>query len=164
MRCRVCNSEIDTGIAKCPKCGFPVLQMVKGDVAEEKKMNELAENFRKKKVETVSVQMVVYSNGIENDKPKVIKEDYILLAKGEQLLGHEIIWYPENFARLSGDCKLRVRLIRTNGESQDVDISVENPNIMDFWKIGVAPQDGMAFKIVLGSKKSYSSSEKISYL
>lgn len=164
MKCRVCNSEINVGIAKCPKCGFPVLQMVKGDAAEEKKMNELADNFRKKKVGPVRIQMTVYTNALENDKVKVVKEEDILLAQGEQLLENGIIWYPENFARLSGDCKLKLKLIRTNGESQTLNISVANPNIMDFWKIGVQPLDGLEFKVVLGNTNGYSSSDKFSYL
>ncbi|MBQ2288240.1 MAG: hypothetical protein II251_05995 [Lachnospiraceae bacterium] len=164
MKCKICNHEMNPGIAKCPKCGFPVLQMVKGDAAEEKRMNELADNFRKKKMEPVRIQMTVYTNAMENDKVKVVKEDKILLAQGDQLAGNQIIWYPENFARLSGDCKLKLSLVHTNGDLEDMNISVANPNIMDFWNIGIMPLEGLEFKVVLGNKNTYSCSDKFSYL
>lgn len=164
MKCKVCNCEVTSGLAKCSKCGFPMLQMVKGDVEEEKKINELAKNFRKKKVEPVRVQLKVYTNAMENNTVKVVKEENILLAQGQQLLEDTIIWYPENFARLSGDCELKLNLIRTNGKPQEISISVANPNIKDFWKIGLQPLEGMEFQVVLGNKNTHSCSDKISYL
>ena len=98
------------------------------------------------------------------DKVKVVKEDKILLAQGDQLAGNQIIWYPENFARLSGDCKLKLSLVHTNGDLEDMNISVANPNIMDFWNIGIMPLEGLEFKVVLGNKNTYSCSDKFSYL
>ncbi len=164
MKCKVCNNEMNPGIAKCLRCGFPVLQMVKGDSAEEKKMNELAENFRKKMIGPVKIQMTVYTNAMENDNVKIVKEDKILLAQGEQLFGKQIIWYPENFARLSGECKLKLSLVHTNGDLENLNISVDNPNIMDFWNVGIMPLEGLEFKVVLGNKNAYSCSDKFSYL
>ncbi len=164
MKCKICKHEMNPGIAKCPKCGFPALQMMKGNAEEEKKVNELANNFRKNKIAPVKIEMTVYTNAMENDKVKVVKEEKILLAKGEQLLESEIIWFSENFARLSGDCKLKLSIVHTNGEMENVTVSVENPNIMDFWKVGIMPLDGLEFKVVLGNKKIYSCSDKFSYL
>ena len=45
-----------------------------------------------------------------------------------------------------------------------MNISVANPNIMDFWNIGIMPLEGLEFKVVLGNKNTYSCSDKFSYL
>ena len=78
MKCKICNCELTSGTAKCLKCGFPVLQMIKGDAAEEQKMNDLVKNFRKKKVEPVRIYLTVYKNAIEKDKVKVVETEKIL--------------------------------------------------------------------------------------
>lgn len=164
MKCKVCNYAMNPGMAKCPKCGFPVLQMVKGDGAEEKRMKELADKFRKKKVETVKIWMTVCTNTKVNDKVNVAKEENILLARGEQLLKAPILWYPEKFARLSGNCRLKLSIVHTDGRCEKKDVLINNPNINDFWSVGIMPLDGMEFRVVLGNEKTYSSSDKFSFL
>ena len=164
MKCKICNCEVPSGSAKCLKCGFPVLQMVQGDAAEEQKMNELAENFRKKKVAPVCIYLTVYTNELNKNQVKVVQTEKILLAQGEQLLSSGIIWYPEKFARLSGVSKLDLSVTHTNGETKNRSISVSNPNIEEFWQVGIVPLNGMEFKVALGNAATYSCSETISYL
>ena len=164
MKCKVCNCEVGSGIAKCSKCGFPMLQMVQGDSAEEKHMNDLASSFRKKKVEAVRIYMNVYTNVIDGERAKIVKEEEILLAKGEHMSGSQILWYSEKFAQLSGECQLKLNIVRTNGEKTKSSIRLQNPNIDDFWQVGILPLDGMEFQVVLGNQRAYSSSERISYL
>ena len=164
MKCKICNCEVTSGSAKCLKCGFPVLQMIKGDAAEEQKMNELANNFRKKKVEPVRIYLTVYKNAIEKDQVKVVETENILLAQGNQLLNTAIIWYPEKFARLSSVGQIKLSVVHTNGQTQEIEISMPTPNVSDFWQIGIVPLNGMEFKLALGNTATYSCSEKISYL
>ena len=59
MKCKVCNCEVSSGIAKCSRCGFPVLQMVQGNADEEKRMNDLASSFRKKKIERTPCVFII---------------------------------------------------------------------------------------------------------
>ena len=164
MKCKICNCELTSGTAKCLKCGFPVLQMIKGDAAEEQKMNDLVKNFRKKKVEPVRIYLTVYKNAIEKDKVKVVETEKILLAKGDQMIGTEIIWYPEKFARLSRVGQIQLSVVHTNEQEKEVKVSMPVPNISDFWQVGVVPLDGMEFKLALGNVTTYSCSETISYL
>ena len=164
MKCKVCNCEVSSGIAKCSRCGFPVLQMVQGNADEEKRMNDLASSFRKKKIEPVRIYMNVYTNAMDGDHAKVVKEEEILLAAGEQMTGSQILWYPEKFAQLSGECQVKLNIVRTSGEKTYLPVSLRNPNISDFWQVGILPLDGMEFQVVLGNQKSYSDSERISYL
>ena len=164
MRCKVCQSEIDKGIAKCSKCGFPVLQMTQGTAAEEEKMNKLAESYKSKKMENVRISLIVYTNAMDTDRAKVVREDEILLASGSSLNVGKICWYPEKFARQSGHCQLNLKIVTSNGAVKNIKVPLKNPNIMDFWKVGIYPMEGMEFKVVLGNETSYSCSDKFSFL
>ena len=164
MKCKVCQSEIDKGITKCSKCGFPVLQMTQGTAAEEEKLNKLAESFKKKKMENVRISLVVYTNAMDEYRVKVVRTDEILLASGSHLDVGKILWYPEKFARQSGDCHLNMKVTGSDGNVKNFKVSLKNPNIMDFWKVGIYPMDGMEFKVVVGNETSYSSSDKFSFL
>ena len=164
MKCKVCNCEVGSGIAKCSRCGFPVLQMVNGGAEEEKYMNELASSIRKKKFDPVRIYMTVYTNKIEENRAKAVKEDQILLAKGDQMLHSDILWYPEKFAQLSGECRVKLNIIHTNSERCEISVDIQNPQINDFWQIGVRPLAGMEFQLVLGNQTTYRCSDRISYL
>lgn len=164
MKCQVCKHEVEQGRARCPVCGFPVIQMVEGDTSEEEKRDELAKNYRRRKLENVSISLKVYTNAMEDGDIRITDESFILLAEKDALIGDEIIWYPEKFARLTGDCILRIEVANVDGQIKEQDIRIENPDIMDFWQVGVLPLEGFQCRIILGSREKYSISDIISYL
>lgn len=164
MKCEVCGYEINDGSVRCSKCGFPVIMMVKGDQQEEEKVRELADTYRKKKLAKVSVALKVYTNEIKDDKVKVKDESYIVLAQGEALSGRAIIWYPEKFARLSGNPELAVSMVNSSGENKTMTLKLKNPQIEDFWQIGVFPEGGFECRLVLGNEEKYEMTELFSVL
>lgn len=164
MKCKVCGCELEEGRAMCGKCGFPVMVMVEGDSKEEEKINELAAGYRRKKMAGVGIALKVYTNEMVDGDVKVKNEAYITLADGDSLSGNTICWYPEKFARLTGDCNIQVSVVNTQGETKNYTMTLANPNIMDFWQVGVLPEDGFKCRIVLGNTKKYVASDVISYL
>jgi hypothetical protein len=164
MKCKVCKNDVEQGRAKCPLCGFPMLQMVQGSEAEQKKADEMAENYRKKLMQPVKIGLKVYTNAMDNGNLTVKKEEYITLAEGLSLAGSEIIWYPEKFARQTGECMMKIAITDTKGNKKDQNIVVANPNIMDFWQVGVQPLEGFSFRIVLGKMGDYAVSDTLSCL
>lgn len=50
MECKVCGSALEEGRVRCPECGFPVMMMVDGTLQEKEKIEELARDYRKKKL------------------------------------------------------------------------------------------------------------------
>lgn len=164
MKCKVCDAALEEGRARCPVCGFPVMMMVEGNPQEEQKIMELAESYRKKKLVNANVTLIVYTNEIVENQVNIKKQEGIILASGEALGGNGIIWYPEHFARLEGDPVLQLSVTNSRGETIARSMELANPQILDFWQVGVLPEAGLKCRIVLGNGNKYTSTEEISLL
>ncbi|MEE0751176.1 hypothetical protein [Frisingicoccus sp.] len=164
MECKVCGSALEEGRVRCPECGFPVMMMVEGTLQEKEKIEELARDYRKKKLAAASVALIVYTNEISGDQVTVKAQECIVLASGEKLSGHAIVWYPECFARLDGHPTLRLSIVNSKGETRVQSMEIANPQIQDFWQIGVLPEAGFKCRLVLGNADKYTVTESISLL
>ncbi len=161
MECRVCGFEVGEGKAKCPRCDFPVMMMVQGDKHEEEKVRQLADNFREKKFKGICVKLKVYTNEMSGDEVIVKETSDIVLLDGSKMSEDEIIWYPEKFARLSSDPELDITVQNIRGEEKKITLRLDNPNIKDFWYIGVLVEKGLECRVVLGNEEKFVQSEMI---
>ena len=117
-----------------------------------------------KKLANANVTLIVYTNEIVEDQVNIKKQEGIVLASGEALGGNGIIWYPEHFARLEGDPVLQLSVTNSRGETIARSMELANPQILDFWQVGVLPEAGLKCRIVLGNGNKYTSTEEISLL
>lgn len=163
MQCLVCSNELTKGEAKCSRCGFPVIYFTEEDGAGLKAVKKLAEQYRKEHWANAKVFLTVYQNKMGSNSVEIEREESILLADLQESRAGEIKWYPENFARLTGDCTLKIAVEYNDGRRESRELKVGNPNTDDFWHVGVKLLDGSRFSLVLGSENRYSESEPVAF-
>jgi hypothetical protein len=116
--------------------------MVAGTQEEETRGDELAGEYRAKKLGSVKIRLKVYKNELKNEQVQAVQTDYISLFQGNQWKKEGILWYEERFARLSGDCKINLEVVHTDGKKEESTLLIHNPQVEDFWHVGVELLEG----------------------
>ena len=166
MKCYVCGTNIDERAdGDCPRCGFPILKVQENDPDALEQIRQLAQTYRSRYYPRSStITLEVYQNQIDGEHVTLDKTAQIVLASPEQLAQMEpgdIRWYPEKFARLEGEQTLSVSISNENGSNRSLKLKVPNPDIHDFWQVGVQLQENASFCIVIGKTGSFVSSRTV---
>lgn len=161
MKCLICNQEMESGVARCPVCGFPVIPSVQVTPEELQSMQELREDFLKKKLSGVLIGVTTYDYVVENREIKQIAKNKIVIAKGEDLVPGDILWCESDFEEVEVNRNIRVKaFIKKADESEQVlDIEVNTEELDKVTNIGVILDDGLTIKFALGIKEKYIFSE-----
>ncbi len=161
MKCLACGQNLGETDQYCSACGFVVIESVTDDPEVLEAIRKKAEEYLRARLAKTRVAVTVYQyKDLDSvDKPRT--ED-IVLAKGEELKGREILWYKENFARLSGKCRLNLKVTTTTGKTVTHAPELAQPATEGYWRIGIQPQSGLSFRVVVGNVDGYTASEPIS--
>ncbi len=165
MKCAVCRIGIEMGRGKCPVCGFPVLwKMEEGEKARQQS-EELAEQYRKKKLAETVVGFVEHTYEGENGKLTFQKsEEKPIMACKDMQFG-EIYWYSEEYPRISGEeIAVEVFVRRTENEVTNYTLKLKQPDTEKSWKVGVCLLDGFQIKFLVGNEEAVSELDVLSIL
>ncbi len=165
MKCAVCRAGIEMGRGKCPVCGFPVLwKMEEGEKARQQS-EELAEQYRKKKLAETVVGFVEHTYEGENGKLTFQKsEEKPIMACKDMQFG-ETYWYSEEYPRISGEeIAVEVFVRRTENEVTNYTLKLKQPDTEKSWKVGVCLLDGFQIKFLVGNEEAVSELDVLSIL
>ena len=162
MKCMICGQDV-LGRGKCPVCGFPVYYVM-GDKTEEikRKLKQLAENYRCRRIDQLSIMMYRCSYKMKKGKMELKEEEWIPLICGSELHSKTEKWLDRKFIRQRLDQPVILKIkIRWFEKERIKEVAVEPPVLFDFWRVGVRMSDEAHIQILLGREDQYEKSEKI---
>lgn len=163
MKCFACQTEIEDGRARCPLCGFPVVQIVQADENELEKIRKMGNDFRRKKLEGISVGIVAYKYAMKDGELKLDKENRIEVFHCDEISPNETIWYEERFARVETEETVTLKMFVQRGDSRQLfEFDFKVPQIKGFWYIGLKMENGFKARLLLGDREVYEMSAPFS--
>lgn len=164
MKCFACQTELEAGRAKCPVCGFPVIQSVEGNTDELEGIRKMGRDYLKKRLLGIRVGIVAYSYVMDHDELKQDKTQMIDVAEGEALAGGSIVWSPMDFARVDSDepAQLTVFVASGSGMARTFEQTIQLPKITGFAHIGVMLAEGLDARMAYGNEENYVLSDRFS--
>lgn len=161
MKCLVCNQELENGIARCTVCGFPVIPSVQVTPEELQSMQELKEDFLRKKLSAVLISVIAYDYIVENREITQVGENRIVIAKGEDLISGNILWCEKDFEKIESKRSVNIKAVikKCDNSEQRVDIEVNTKEIDNVTNIGIMLDDSLTIKFAVGNKEKYIFSE-----
>ncbi len=163
MKCVACNKELDSGVAKCPLCGFPVIQTVDPTADDLKQMKEVGLDFLKNKLSGISIGVVAYDYSLENRKINLEGEVETIIANADSLTYDSILWCDKEFEPINIKTKsIAFKLfINNNQEKRIFSVKLNTENIDKIADIGVVLDNELTVRVLIGEKSKYISTDKI---
>jgi len=165
MKCAVCRAEIEMGRGKCPVCRFPVLWKTEEGEKTRQQSEELAEQYRRKKLAETVVGFVEHTYEGENGKLTFQKsEEKPIIACKDMQFG-ETYWCGEEYPCISGaEVVVEVFVRRTENEVTNYTLKLKQPDTEKSWKVGVCMLDGFRIKFLVGNEEAVSELDMLSLL
>ena len=161
MQCNCCHADFAEGVAKCPACGFPAL--LAGDETEE--YVRMLEDFRKKKLAQISVDMRVYSYDVSPSDVTETGSSWHILGNAAMLKKGEVLWSDLNCQPLSSERSFSVQIrICCGGLQQTKTVTFQPKKPVSRECIGLLADDLFTFRLAVGSKSDYILSDAIRML
>ena len=164
MKCKVCGKEIIENKAKCPVCGFPVLQVPANEDTKEaqEKILKLAEEYKLRKLQDMKIGLVIYKQN--NEKGKQNERLVIDLAEFPKMKVKESIWNDTKFARTDRKEPMVLELQIQKGKNPPsiLQTSVEGPSSTGFWNVGLLLLEDLKLEILLRDDKDEKHSAPVS--
>ena len=159
MRCNACQGEISEGRAKCPLCGFPVIQTVGNNEAEIENIRKMGRDYLRQKLEGVTVGIMAYGYVMGDDGLQLDQTAETEVAKAADLEPGKAVWLDQDFQRLDEEGEVTVHAFaRKNGQTKTWELPVQLPKITGSCHIGIELQEGMKAEMLLGDSGSYTNS------
>lgn len=164
MKCYVCGMDKIENKARCPLCGFPVPRIVEDGEQGRAKVKEMAEKYRRKKLEGLKAGMVIYGHEKDGENLKINQEQYIQLAECPDLKIGETRWYDQDFARIdtAEPIVLKVWTQKQQDPIQFYTVSAKAPDTDGFWHVGIRLLQELKLQLILGDDEEETESETIS--
>ena len=164
MKCFACQTELVVGRAKCPVCGFPVIQSVEGTTEDLEGIRQMGRDYLKKRLLGIRVGIVAYSYVMDHDELKQDKTQMIDVADGEALAGGDILWSSMDFARVDSDEPAQLTVFVANGQGpvRTFEQTIQLPKITGFAHIGVVLAEGLGARMAYGNEQNYVLSDRFS--
>lgn len=164
--CAVCRQEFDLEeTQKCPRCGFQIWGLADDSPESKAAEAERARRYRREHWANGKVMLRVYSHAFTDESCTDISctgEEEVFLGMTRELAVGEIRWLEEKFARLTGDCTLRLRITQEDAENGYM-LRVKNPGLRELWQLGLCRKAEDRFALCVGSPENYSESESFVY-
>ena len=166
--CPVCKKQFDLDAEglQCPRCRYPVVGFAgdtpEAQAAEEKKIRE----YRRRHWADGKVYLKVYTHRFTDEKQTKVrceKEEELFLGSTREMKPGESRWQSENFAHLSGECSLNVRVAQEDMEDESYTLRVPDPGTQDFLRVALCRKSETDFTLLVGSPEKYRESERFSY-
>lgn len=164
MKCYACQTELEAGRAKCPVCGFPVIQSVEGNTDELEGIRKMGREYLEKRLTGIRIGIVAYSYVMDNDELKQDKTQMIDVAAGEALAGGSIVWSSMDFARVDSDepAQLTVFVASGEGPARIFEQTIQLPKLTGFAHIGAVLTEGFSARMAYGNEQTYVLSDRFS--
>lgn len=164
MKCYVCGTDNIENKARCPLCGFPVPRIVGDGDQEIEKLKEIAEKYRRKKMEGLKVGMVIYNHEKDEENLKLNLEESLCLADCVDLQIGKTLWCDQDFARVDTrqPIELKVWVQKLQESVHYYIVKTQAPDSAGFWHVGVRMLDGWRLQLVLKDDEKATESEAIS--
>ncbi len=159
MKCNACQGEISEGRAKCPICGFPVIQTVGNNEAEIENIRKMGRDYLKQKLEGVTIGIMAYGYVMSDDGLQLDQTAEVEVAKAAELEPGQPVWAGEDFQRLDEEGEVSVHVFaRKNDQTRTWELPVKLPKITGACHIGIRLGDGLEAHMLLGDSGSYTES------
>lgn len=166
MKCCACEAPVDPGRAKCPVCGFPVIQSTGSNENELDRIRILGHTYLKKKIRNITVGMTTYQYQMSDGHLTLKSEDKkSLFDVGDIDQIGTVMWCDEDFARVDAvgfPQKVQLNIYVDNGRSVDTPVLIGIPDIRGFCHIGMVLKEGLCAQMLMGDERTYTLSEKFS--
>lgn len=163
-RCPVCGMRLPETDNSCPVCGFPRVALANNSAEEIEWVMKQADEYRVQNFHPdATFRLTVYSNR-ENDDEIISTPEQLFLAEYHELKAGEVKWINEDFARLFGDVRMKLEIKDIAGRRKETEVFVRNPQVSDFWRIGIVAGENYSIRLLVGSSTQNCSSEPVYYL
>lgn len=160
MKCNACQGEISDGRAKCPLCGFPVIQMVGNNEAEIENIRKMGRDYLRQKLEGISIGIMAYGYVMGDDGLQLDQTEEVEVAKADDLEMEKAVWLDQDFQRLDEDGEVTIHVFaRKNDKVKTWELPARLPKITGMCHIGIELKAGMKAEMLLGDSSSYTESE-----
>lgn len=157
MQCICCKGNVEAGQAICPVCGIPLLA---GNDSEA--MQEFIQNYKKKKLEPISIFLKIYHYSCADGKLTDDGEEYIKLADVAELEQGQFLWSSSSYEEIVSDTPFTLTVRIQNGDKQtEKELSITPEKAISHEMIGVVLGDGFTLCIAVGDMENYTLSETI---
>ena len=85
MKCESCMGEVREGRAKCPFCGFPVVQIPEMEEEEREHVRSMGREYLRRKLEDLTVGITAYSYAMEEEGLTLEETAEVQVAGGSDL-------------------------------------------------------------------------------
>ena len=166
--CPVCKMKFDLDAKglQCPRCRYPVKGYA-GDTPEDRAAEEKEiRAYRRKHWADGKVYLKVYTHRFTDEKKTKVrceKEEELFLGSTREMKVGECRWQSENFAHLSGECTLGVRVAQEDMEDENYTLRVPNPGGQGFWRVALCRKNETDFALLVGTPEEYRESERFAY-
>lgn len=163
MKCYCCHTDFDDRLSKCPCCGFPVFFLPDGTQISEAELESEVSAYRKERAGTVEISIARYFWKENWGRMVLDRKQYTKIADGSQLMREGVVWLDQVFARTvsTPSVFIEYKLGPTAAEQK---IAIDIPRDVSFWRLGVALDENMTFRFLLGSQVETKQSEPIALI
>ena len=159
MKCNACQGEISEGRAKCPVCGFPVIQTVGNNEAELENIRKMGRDYLKQKLEGIAIGIMAYGYVMSDDGLKLDQTAEVEVAQAAELEPGQPVWAGEDFQRLDEEGEVSIHAFaRKNDRTKTWELPVKLPKIAGACHIGIRLDAGLKGRMLLGDRSSYTES------
>lgn len=165
MICYACHAKVESGRAKCPVCGFPVIQSVEGNETEFARIRQMAEDYRKRWLGGVVIGIATYSYVVEGYKLIQDKIEDLELARAEELVLGQILWSDVEFAGVEDQGTVTIHaFIKKKGIRYAYELQARLPAVSGACHVGVVLVEGLKAQLVMGNENSRTFSQLFSLI
>lgn len=163
MICYACQSKMEDGRAKCPVCGFPVIQSVEGNTVEIQGIRQMAKDYIRQWLGGVVIGIASYSYVMEDNKLKQDKIADLDLAQADQLVVGEPLWSDVDFAKVDDRGMVTIHaFMKRDGIRYAYELQAKLPETAGSCHVGVMLMEGLKAQLVLGNPESHTISQPFS--
>lgn len=165
MICFACQSTVEDGRAKCPVCGFPVIQSVGGNTVEIDRIRQMARGYIRQWLEGIVIGIASYSYVLENNKLRQDKAADLDLAQADQLMVGVPVWNDADFANVEEQGVITIHaFMRKGGIRYAYELQAQLPPITGSCHVGVLLMKGLKARLVLGNPENHTYSQPFSLI
>lgn len=128
------------------------------------KVEEMAEKYRRKKLESLKAGIVIYGHEKDGENLKINQEHNIQLAECIDLKIGETKWYDQDFARVdtAEPIALKIWIQKQQDPLKIYIVHAKAPDTDGFWHVGIRLLPELKLQLILGDDGKETESEPIS--
>lgn len=164
-RCLACRAVL-VGDANCPVCGHADYISLSTNSEVDKKVLELAENYREAKLKDIKISIYAYAYEMRDGKLVEKSTETVFVCAGTDLAFDKIYWLEKKFARIETEREMNLTVVITKNNSviAQQDVFFRAPKLEDFWYLGAELSEGLGVKFAIGNKDNYVKTGSISLI